>query len=109
MLARGEWKGRQDVSAEWIKRVTTPAVTIDGDFKYGYHWNVGTRPDGAPSDPPRFIAGIGWGGQRLHVVPGREVIVVIHCGNCGRSNRERRGVINSVLTEVVQPSFVSRI
>ncbi|WP_083841400.1 serine hydrolase [Bradyrhizobium sp. STM 3843] len=109
MLAGGTWNGHQIVPSEWVKRVATPTVTIDGDFKYGYHWYVGTRPDGAPSDPPRFIAGIGWGGQRLHVVPGRDVVVVIHCGNYGRANGEQRGVINAVLTEVVLPSFVSRM
>ena len=105
MLASGEWNGRRIVPADWIKRVTTPVVTIEGDFKYGYQWYIGASAEGTPPNPPSFVTGIGWGGQRLHVVPARDLVVVIHCGNYAKTGREQRSVINAVLTEAVLPSF----
>jgi CubicO group peptidase (beta-lactamase class C family) len=106
MLGGGRWNGRQVEPESWITRATTPAVTIEGDFKYGYHWYIGMRPDSPPQSPPRFIAGIGWGGQRLHLSPARDLVIVIHCGNYARPAREQRSVIDAVMTQVLLPSFV---
>ena len=35
VLADGAWQGKQIVPADWLKRSTTPAVTIEGTRRYG--------------------------------------------------------------------------
>ena len=66
-LAGGVWHGKQIVPADWVKRVTTPSVTIEGARSYGYHWYIGdTTVDGQRQ---HWVGGIGWGGQQLYVFP----------------------------------------
>jgi hypothetical protein len=44
VLANGAWQGKQVVPAEWLKRSTTPAVTIEGTRRYGWHWYLSELP-----------------------------------------------------------------
>ncbi|MCP3373759.1 hypothetical protein [Bradyrhizobium cajani] len=69
---------------------------------YGYHWYMG---DFATAQPLHWFGGIGWGGQHLYVIPARDLIFVIHCGNYGRSGQEQAAVLIALLKDVVLPSF----
>jgi CubicO group peptidase (beta-lactamase class C family) len=74
-LADGVWEGRQVVPAQWVRDATTAHVdsrnSRGGAPGYGYLWWVGSA-DGAPS-----FSGIGSGGQRVEVVPSRDLVVVV--------------------------------
>jgi CubicO group peptidase (beta-lactamase class C family) len=102
MLAGGNWNGRSIVSSDWARRVTTPVVPIRVGRDYGYHWYTG---DFAGAQPLHWFGGVGWGGQYLHVIPARDLVVVIHCGNYGRSGEEQTAVMLALMKEVVLPSF----
>ncbi|HEU0146710.1 MAG: hypothetical protein V7634_3753 [Bradyrhizobium sp.] len=106
MLAGGTFEGREIVPGEWVKRVTTPVVTIDRDRSYGYQWYMGDVKVGTTVD--HWFGGNGWGGQRLYVFPGRDLVIVIHCGNYGKSGREQQSVVAAIMSEVVLPSLASR-
>ncbi|WP_315745513.1 MULTISPECIES: serine hydrolase [unclassified Bradyrhizobium] len=108
MLASGEWNGRRVVPADWIKRVTTPVVKIDAGRSYGYQWYMGDMSVGTPPQPDHWFGGIGWGGQRLYVVPARDVVTVIHCGNYNRPGMEQARVIRTIMSEAVLPNLASR-
>jgi CubicO group peptidase (beta-lactamase class C family) len=106
LLARGAWDGREVVPLDWLKRVITPVVTIADGRRYGYQWYLGANPAGSPPQLQQWVGGIGWGGQRLHVFPKLDLVVVQFCGNYDHTGREQTRVNNAVLGEVVLPGFV---
>jgi CubicO group peptidase (beta-lactamase class C family) len=103
VLAGGLWNGKEIVSADWVRRATTPVVTIDPGRSYGYQWYMG---DGRPPRPLHWVGGIGWGGQRLYAIPELDLVVAMNCGNYGKSGMEQSRVNTAVLTDVVLPSFI---
>ncbi|HEU0297205.1 MAG TPA: serine hydrolase [Anaerolineales bacterium] len=69
-LQKGQWKGRQIVSQEWIEQSTAEQVRVNALVSYGYLWR--SRQVGAI----RHHYGMGYGGQYLMVVPGLNIVVV---------------------------------
>ncbi len=104
VLTGGAWNGKQIVPAEWVKRATTAMVRMADGRSYGYHWYTGAFSDGKHPPLP-WIAGIGWGGQRLYVMPKLDLVVGINCGNYRRPGGEQSAVGLAVVTEVVLPAF----
>lgn len=76
LLQRGQWEGRSIVPAEWVAASLLPRVNAFEGVKYGYHWYVAPPRDGAAT-----VMAIGWGGQRLVVVPSLDLVYVIFMGN----------------------------
>jgi CubicO group peptidase (beta-lactamase class C family) len=81
-LQGGRWRGKQVVSAEWVRQATTAqagkAFMADeqgyGAFdpqNYGFLWWV-EKTDGADA----YFA-LGFGGQRIEVVPSRHLVIVV--------------------------------
>jgi CubicO group peptidase (beta-lactamase class C family) len=72
-LDEGEWDGEQVVPEEWVEQATTSHVDINGagTVGYGYLWWVTDV-----ADDPGFMA-YGFGGQAIHVVPARDLVVAI--------------------------------
>ena len=103
--AKGAWQGKQIVPAEWLKQATTPAVTIEGPARYGWHWYLRDAPAGAPPSA-RTISAVGWGGQRLFILPGLDLVVAMNAGNYRRTGAEQRRVADALLTELVLPSVI---
>jgi CubicO group peptidase (beta-lactamase class C family) len=101
VLAGGKWNGKQIVPAEWVTRALSPVVTIDRNRRYGYHWYID-----AVAQPPRWVGGFGWGGQRLFAFPALDLVVALNCGNYRKSGGDQERVNTVVLTEVVLPSFL---
>lgn len=78
VLDRGAWQGRQIVSPGWIDQSTAKQIAIEEQIDYGFQWWLGrSQVDGAEI---RWSAGIGWGGQRLFLVPDRDLLVVVTAG-----------------------------
>ena len=78
VLARGQWNGRRIVSADWIVQSTTPQIEAIDFLFYGYQWWLGRSMLDKRELP--WSAGMGLGGQRLFVVPGLDLVVVINAG-----------------------------
>jgi CubicO group peptidase (beta-lactamase class C family) len=106
VLAGGAWNGRQIVPSDWVKRVTTPAIAIDRGLSYGYQWYIGEIAAGTPPRSHHWVGGIGWGGQRLYVLPALDLVVAMNCGNYDRPLMEQARINRALLTEVVLPDFV---
>jgi CubicO group peptidase (beta-lactamase class C family) len=104
--AGGVWNGDRIVPQDWMKRAIAPAVTIEDGRRYGYHWYLGASPAGPSQRWQRWVGGIGWGGQRLYVFPGLDLVVAQHCGNYHKSMIEQSRVNGAIIAEVVLPSFV---
>lgn len=77
----GRWKGRQVVPAWWIGDSTKPHVNAEGPAAmfYGYQWWLGRSL--LNGHEFKWTAGYGSGGQRLFVVPGLDLVVVVNAFN----------------------------
>ena len=104
VLAGGAWQDRQVVPQAWLRQSTTPVVTVEDPFRYGWHWFLGEVPVGDPIRTERLIAGTGWGGQRLFLMPALDLVVAMNAGNYHMPRVEQRRVANAVLTDLVLPA-----
>jgi CubicO group peptidase (beta-lactamase class C family) len=78
VLARGEWQGKRIVSADWIAQSTAPQINGEGLFFYGYQWWLGRSL--VARREIGWASAVGWGGQRMFVVPERNIVVVVTAG-----------------------------
>jgi CubicO group peptidase (beta-lactamase class C family) len=101
VLAGGAWQGRQIVPAKWLEQSTTRSVVIDGPFGYGWHWYLLS-----PSGGAKTISAVGWGGQRLFIMPALDLVVAMHCGNYSKPGMEQRRVADVLLRELVLPAVM---
>jgi len=88
MLNDGRWRGQQLVPREWVRlssqrhmEQTFPIWSFDGIYGYGYQWWQANFH----GEYGKFsaIVGVGYGGQRLFVIPHKDMIVTIFAGNYG--------------------------
>jgi CubicO group peptidase (beta-lactamase class C family) len=103
---RGLWDGRQLVSEAWIDEATRsrtvlsrdPATGLGDLYKgYGYHWWTGEAP--SASGAQGFYFASGNGGQRVFVVPGLELVVVVTSSAYSRGYAHRRA--HKILAEIL--------
>ena len=107
VLDHGDWHGRRMVSAAWIKEMTAPQVPpgslsgAAGAYSYGYLWWLG-RSATQDSDID-WVAGFGWGGQRLYVVPSQDLVVAVIAGvRMGGASQDLAG--DAALNDFVLPA-----
>ena len=78
VLNGGAWNGRQIVSAGWIRELIEPRFNGWPPFRYGYQWVLGNSTV-SDRDVP-WIAGWGYGGQRVFIVPSLDLVVAVAAG-----------------------------
>ena len=92
-LHKGNWNGKQIFAPEWVDYVTTP--TENSDAVYGAHFwlNAGGKYPDAPRD---IFSANGFQGQRVFIVPSKDLIVV-------RTGLENESVFdsNALLRDVI--------
>lgn len=71
-LEGGRWDGQQVVPASWIKQSTRELEKTDFGGGYGYLWWADSPPE-----RERAFAALGSGGQRIVVLPERDIVVVV--------------------------------
>lgn len=81
-MNQGLWDGKVIISKEWIQESTKPHIAhVNPNNKnsqgYGYQWWL-PKHDGEKAE---IIAGNGYGGQFLFVVPAKNLIVVLNGWN----------------------------
>jgi CubicO group peptidase (beta-lactamase class C family) len=78
VLDGGRWQSKQVVSRAWIEDSTAPHINGDGLFFYGYQWWLGRSL--ANREEIKWISGMGYGGQRLYIVPSKGLVVLTMAG-----------------------------
>lgn len=73
-LNHGVWEGKPIVPASWVDESTRVHAKTSFDSDYGYGWWVKTH------DMPFAYEAVGRGGQRVNVVPSKNLVVVITGG-----------------------------
>ena len=88
MLHQGQWQGKQIVSPGWVQasslrhmEQTYRKWSMDGVYGYGYHWWHGDFK--WLWGDFTAITGVGYGGQRLFIVPEKKLAVTVFAGNYG--------------------------
>ncbi len=72
-LHKGNWNGEQLFSPQWIDYITKPTPRSNGT--YGAHWWL--NAEGKYPDVPRDLySANGYQGQRVFVIPSKELVVV---------------------------------
>ncbi|MBC8057836.1 MAG: serine hydrolase [Rhizobiales bacterium] len=99
VLNRGQWNGRQIVSAAWIEQMTHDRLPA-GALRYGWQWWLGEIAfDGRRH---RYLAAFGNGGQRVFIVDELDLVVVVTAGQYNKDTswqaplRVLRDVVASV-------------
>ena len=78
VLNGGQWNNRPIVSKAWIEESTSPHVNGESLFFYGYQWWLGRSL--VNRQEIKWISAVGWGGQRMYIVPSLELVVVVMAG-----------------------------
>jgi CubicO group peptidase (beta-lactamase class C family) len=85
LLDDGAWNGRQIVPPDWIMQSIVPRFQAVGYFGgtlfYGYQWWMGRSLAGGRE--VKWVAALGWGGQRIFVVPGLALVVMMTAAQYG--------------------------
>jgi CubicO group peptidase (beta-lactamase class C family) len=81
MLLRndGKWKGKQVISADWIRKSISPQISTSGPEKYGYLWWLGELPGREGTQPVVYASGNG--SQFIAWFPEMDLIMVTTGGN----------------------------
>lgn len=101
VLDHGAWQGQQIVSAGWIAQSTTRQIAAEDQIDYGFQWWLGHSRVGGQD--LRWSAGVGWGGQRLFLVPDRDLLVVVTAGLYDQPD-EQDALGRTVLERYVLPA-----
>ena len=108
VLDDGVWQGRQIVSANWIKQMTT-RHSPDGMWfgfaqGYGYLWWLGRSS--IQSRDIDWVGSLGWGGQRLYVAPELSLVVAVTAGAYGSSQGGAPSAQENLAGDTALNSFV---
>ncbi|MGE5559643.1 MAG: serine hydrolase domain-containing protein [Chloroflexota bacterium] len=87
-LDQGCWNGRRIVSADWVRRATTPRVALPDGSHDGYNWHCHQYTVGGRA--LREYDASGNGGQLVMVFPDLDLVVAITAGNYGQYGIWRR-------------------
>ena len=78
VLCGGVQNNRQIVSRAWIEESTRPHVNGESLFFYGFQWWLGRSL--VDRREIRWISAVGYGGQRMYIVPSLDLVVVVMAG-----------------------------
>jgi CubicO group peptidase (beta-lactamase class C family) len=78
VLDGGRRQGKQVISRAWIEDSTAPHINGESLFFYGYQWWLGRSLTNR--EEIRWISGVGYGGQRLYIVPSKGLVVLTMAG-----------------------------
>ena len=93
VLNGGAWNNRRIASKAWIEESTSPYVHGEGLFFYGYQWWLGRSL--VNRQEIKWISAVGWGGQRMYIMPSLDLVVVVMAGLYDNPN------LNPIVGEII--------
>jgi hypothetical protein len=92
-LNKGRWEKRQIISEAWVEASTRGHISATLFDRYGYQWWI---------DSAGYYAAVGYKGQRIFVVPAKNMVVVFTSDLPGSSF-----ILQRLLSEYVIPAAAS--
>lgn len=77
MLNKGKWENNQLISSDWIEQSIQPLAKVNDEIGYGFQWWVPRHSNGQP----QIIAGNGYGGQFVVIIPEYNIVSVSNAWN----------------------------
>jgi CubicO group peptidase (beta-lactamase class C family) len=102
VLNRGVWNDRQIVPSAWIADSIKPRNNGPGLFLYGYHWWLGRSF--CRGRVVEWAGAMGWGGQRLMIVPDLGMVVLVHAWLPNRMSLPETILLNEFILPAAMPS-----
>jgi CubicO group peptidase (beta-lactamase class C family) len=98
-LKEGMWDGQAIIPSQWVKTSTAAHIKTGYvlDLEYGYHWWVHSSG---------VYHARGYGGQRIFVLPGQQMVVVFVSGFSGE---DMEYVPDSLLNTYIIPAARSKV
>ncbi|MBB4566493.1 serine hydrolase domain-containing protein [Rhizobium leucaenae] len=78
VLNKGAWNNIRILSSAWIDLATSPQIQGEGLYFYGFQWWLGRSL--IDRQEIGWTAAVGWGGQRLYVIPSLDMTAVVLAG-----------------------------
>ncbi|MFQ5627557.1 MAG: hypothetical protein ACE5I1_02255 [bacterium] len=97
----GKWQDKQVISSSWVQEATGKQINAYDATDYGYLWWHGSFKIKGQKIP--YVAGFGYGGQALYLVPELDLIFVLT--SWGR--RQGADTLGKVNAKNVQTGFSS--
>ena len=79
MLSDGIWRDKQVLPKGWVADSIKPRLNGESLYFYGYQWWLGRSF--RHGTQLNWAAGVGYGGQRLFVVPALDLVVMVNAGH----------------------------
>jgi CubicO group peptidase (beta-lactamase class C family) len=101
MLNGGTWRGRRIVSADWVRKESTPYFALNPQQGYGYFWNTADYP--WKGRKVRAVFAAGNGGQIFLAIPDLDLAIAFTAGNYAEAAAlvpQRELVPNDILPAV---------
>jgi CubicO group peptidase (beta-lactamase class C family) len=95
ILNRGNWEGKQLVSAPWLKDAVTPSAHGPD---YGYLWWLNTAKKQWPSGPASSFAAIGNGANTIWIDPDHDIVFVWHW----YKSKAMDGMVRRIMAAVIR-------
>jgi CubicO group peptidase (beta-lactamase class C family) len=102
VLDRGRWNRTQVVPAAWLEDSFRRGLAAVDGLDYGYQWWL----SGRAAEGEAWVAGFGNGGQRLVIVPGLELVLVVAAGNYNQLDAWKVPV--AVMRDILRPAMRGR-
>jgi CubicO group peptidase (beta-lactamase class C family) len=111
-LDKGQWYGQQIVSATWISQANEPYFRFEESGSpsfvessgYGFHWWYDVHNWNGRS--LEFCSAMGNGGQRIILIPGLDLMVVVFAGFY--DDRSKDWVPEKLVREYILPAVVKK-
>ena len=109
VLDKGRWNDEKAARAsldavvptDWFEEYNKPSATDHNGVQYAYQWRLGSS--NVNGESVQWLASFGDGGQRIFVVPSRQVVVVMMAGIYDHLGRAH-DLGQTVLEEFVLPA-----
>lgn len=100
-LNNGIWNGHQIIPADWIRESISPQIKRRSPSQgYGYQFWCGT--DSIAGKEVKIKLAIGYGGQRIYLIPSLDLAIVVTAGNYNDSTDLSDQVIEKFIVPAVK-------
>ncbi|HEY60563.1 MAG TPA: serine hydrolase [Anaerolineae bacterium] len=102
-LNQGIWQDKQIIPASWISRAIQPHVKVSEEDQYGYGWWLNHKSSADENVSTFIYSACGVGGQRIIIIPGYQIVVVV---TCLTSLYVDSSIVDSIIPKFILPAIM---
>ncbi len=114
MLNRGNWKGKQVISEDWVNKCIVPwganqEIKIPGEDlgRMGYSYTWWTKEINFNGKTIHWFSANGWGGQRIIILPELDMVIAF-TGGCYTHKVKEFEIFERYILPAIQPKEASQ-